>query len=849
MNFTNAELLKARERKMARFSPKFNNEGDGKKRGGAENQAEGAQAPKRRKLVKVSSAAGSSNPGAQPPNAAASKGKKVAKAYTATTTESTTIPVPNLATADAATAVAAKSTTVGATAASADATTTSGDQSPAADTTATISQTSAVEKLVAFNAAAAEAERLRAENAKHQEDTVGWKKRFDKLLEQAGKEKVQADKLIGTAGIKIGELENDLELMREEADGLDASLQACKKEKAQVEKDLVARSEALAAKESQLDALRVELESVRKALAEQEKKYAESLASARADLEVAVRTASEEIKKADEVHGAALAAKDSDITSHLAKIKELEGELVMEKAKATEAREQAADIAYDNRERGFYLAKDQAQHLFPNLDFSAMGVMKEITAEGLATGKKRGDVENQAEGAQVPKRRRLVKGFSASSSNPGAQPTAAAASSKSPTDGTSKLPAAEASAAAATEPVTVTALNSAAAGTATGAAAKSATIGATTTNTDQSSTAGISAAAAATCSNAAAGEKGRETEKENPKSPPRQVTPPSPHPTNDERSLSPPPRQEERPSPDAATTSEAAQIEQAPGNRGGSSSHFNMLPNAIEPSEFLLTGLNRDVIEKEVLSRGINETKEKTLACLLRAWCIFAHAFDNFNSAVAEAERIGELEDHLKLMKEEADDLDASLQACKKEKDQVEKDLAAKGEALAAKELELETFGVELELAKKALAEQEKKSAESLALVKADLEAMRATSEEIKKANEAHEATLVMKDAEITSLLARIKELEGELSVEKAKATEAREQAADIAYDNRERGFYLAKDQAQHLFPNLDCSAMGAMKEITAEGLPLPPSVMHFPVISIYKQHFAIVLISPLNTL
>ncbi|XP_057429877.1 uncharacterized protein LOC130722987 [Lotus japonicus] len=247
-------------------------------------------------------------------------------------------------------------------------------------------------------------------------------------------------------------------------------------------------------------------------------------------------------------------------------------------------------------------------------------------------GKRRGGAENQAEGAQAPKRRRLVKGSSASSFNPSAQPTAGAvakgkkaastaaiASSKLPTDGTSQLPTAEASAAAATEPVNVTTLDSAAAGTATGAAVKSTTIGATTTTTDQPSTTDTSAAAATTCSNAAAGEKERETEKENPKSPPRQVTPPSPPPTNDERSLSPPPRQEERPSPGAATTSEAAQIEQAPGNRGGSSSHFNMLPNAIEPSEFLLTGLNRDVIEKEVLSRGINEIKEETLACLLRA--------------------------------------------------------------------------------------------------------------------------------------------------------------------------------------------------------------------------------------
>ncbi|XP_057432072.1 uncharacterized protein LOC130724814 [Lotus japonicus] len=150
MNFTNAELLKARERKMARFSPKFNNEGDGKKRGGAENQAEGAQAPKRRKLVKVSSVAGSSNPGAQPTIAAASKGKKVAKASVATATESTTVPAPN-------SAAAAKSTTVGATAASAGATTTSVDQSPAADTTTNISQPSAVEELVAVNATKAAA--------------------------------------------------------------------------------------------------------------------------------------------------------------------------------------------------------------------------------------------------------------------------------------------------------------------------------------------------------------------------------------------------------------------------------------------------------------------------------------------------------------------------------------------------------------------------------------------------------------------------------------------------------------------------------------------------------------------
>ncbi|XP_057444128.1 uncharacterized protein LOC130736304 [Lotus japonicus] len=415
----------------------------------------------------------------------------------------------------------------------------------------------------------------------------------------------------------------------------------------------------------------------------------------------------------------------------------------------------------------------------------------------------------------------------AGSSNPGAQPITAAVS-KGKNVGKAS---ANVSATAATESAQP-APNSAAGGTATVAAAKSTTVGATPTTVGQSSIAGtttntsspsaaLNATTAAASSDAPAG--GKETEKETSKSPPRQVTPPSPPPTNDGRSMSSPPHHEERSSPGAATTFEAARIERAPGNEGGSSSYHNMLPNAIEPSEFLLTGLNP--AEAERLKAESDRHQEAAAAwekccdkLVAQAGKEKVHADKLIGSA---GNRIGELEDHLKLMKEEADGLDASLQACKKEKDQAEKDLAAKSEALAAKESELKTLGAELELAKKAMAEQEKKSAESLALVKADLEAMRATSEEIKKANEAYGATLVAKDAEITSHLARIKELEGELSVEKAKATEAREQAADIAYDNRERGFYLAKDQAQHLFPNLDFSAMGIMKEITAEGLAI----------------------------
>ncbi|XP_057425904.1 uncharacterized protein LOC130719295 [Lotus japonicus] len=443
-----------------------------------------------------------------------------------------------------------------------------------------------------------------------------------------------------------------------------------------------------------------------------------------------------------------------------------------------------------------------------------------FNAEG--DGKKRGGAESQTEGAQAPKRRKLVKVSSVAPgsaaggpSNAGAQPTAAAlskgkdvaatatiASSQSPTGGTSQFSAAKASAATATKSALVTAPNSATAGATTVGASKSTTIGATTATADQTSTAGTTTNA----SQPSAVEKLAAI---------NATTAAAPPPTNDGRSMSPPPRQEERPPPDAAPTFEAARIEQAPGNKGGYPSYYNMLPNAIEPSEFLLTSLNRDAIEKEVSSQGINETKEETLACLLRAGCIFAHTFDNFNAAAAETERlkaesaqhqevvaswkkrfdklldqagkekvqadkligaagnrIGELEDDLKLMKDEADGLDASLQACKKQKDQVEKDLAAKGEALAAKESELEILGAELQSAKKALAEQEGKSAESLASAKADLEAvMRATAEEIKKADESQGAALAARDAEITSHLARIKELESELSAEKAKAT------------------------------------------------------------------------------
>ncbi|XP_057429831.1 COP1-interactive protein 1-like [Lotus japonicus] len=466
--------------------------------------------------------------------------------------------------------------------------------------------------------------------------------------------------------------------------------------------------------------------------------------------------------------------------------------------------------------------------------------------------KKRGEKENKGEGAQAPKRRKLVKTSSvaanpaatrleaADTSTPNSQaPIATATKSKNANAAaTGSKPLAGETTSAVTKPT--------ATGTSTSAATKSTAAGATTSAATKSTAAGATTAAAklaavnaataafraasTTLASATASESAiigvatsqqqqeweKRKEKEVPKSPPRQnpdatrqVTPPGPPPTNAERTSTPSPRQEERP-PIPKATITPAQIGQATGDKEASSSHSQMLRDAIEPSEFLLTGINREVIEKEVLSRGINETKEESLSCLLRVGCIFAHAFDSFSATAAATEelraenaklgedgaawkksfekildhsgkekirtdkmigaagnKIGELEDHLKLMKEEVDGLDASLQACKKEKEQVEKDLVSKGEALAAKESDLKSLVAELKSAKKALAEQEKKVVEAQETARADLEAVKkASAEEVRKMAEAHGAALAAKELEMTPLLAKLKELESELAVE-----------------------------------------------------------------------------------
>lgn len=46
-------------------------------------------------------------------------------------------------------------------------------------------------------------------------------------------------------------------------------------------------------------------------------------------------------------------------------------------------RKELAMVAAAQCVEGFYLAQDQAQHFFPNLDLSSMGMFKEITPTGL----------------------------------------------------------------------------------------------------------------------------------------------------------------------------------------------------------------------------------------------------------------------------------------------------------------------------------------------------------------------------------------------------------------------------------------------------------------------------------
>lgn len=52
-------------------------------------------------------------------------------------------------------------------------------------------------------------------------------------------------------------------------------------------------------------------------------------------------------------------------------------------AEKTALRNEVADAVSEQREEGFYLAKDQAQFLYPNIDLSPMGIFKEITETDL----------------------------------------------------------------------------------------------------------------------------------------------------------------------------------------------------------------------------------------------------------------------------------------------------------------------------------------------------------------------------------------------------------------------------------------------------------------------------------
>ncbi|XP_057433028.1 uncharacterized protein LOC130725827 [Lotus japonicus] len=454
MKFTHEELLRAAERKLARFPPKFNAEGDGqKKRAERDGKGEGNQAPKRRKLIKDPAF-----------HATASNTANTAKQGRNQVPPSPPRQVPNtLVHQTSETQSSQSQATPSATAKSTNNQTPAtppyqGDKQPtpsprqedrlstppphqenrpptppphqenrpptppphqenrpptppphkenrpptppSPNTPPNLAQqetevfskgtketseecitsllhagcifAKTFQKLIAV---AATSEELKAENDQLCGSVKDWQARFDQFVTAASKEKVRTDKMMGAAGRKIGELETDLSNMRAEADDLDAKLKDRKEEKERVKRELTAKDEVLAAKDSELNSIRAELEAIKKALGEETEKATEAQA--------AVLAATEEKKKISETHQAALAEKETELGALRSKLEEMEKELSEEKAKAGEAREKAADIAYENREEGFYIAKDQAQFLFPNLDFSPMGVMKEITKDGL----------------------------------------------------------------------------------------------------------------------------------------------------------------------------------------------------------------------------------------------------------------------------------------------------------------------------------------------------------------------------------------------------------------------------------------------------------------------------------
>lgn len=155
-----------------------------------------------------------------------------------------------------------------------------------------------------YGVAVADAEKLKAENVELQLSNSQWNVRFDKLLTSAAKEKIELEKKLNTMGIHIGEVQVDLANRVAEIAELDGALKEHEEKAMHAQQYLAAKDEVLASKESELNSLRTELEAKEKELAE-------------------------------------------------------------EKKKAIEAREPAVDAAYAHREEGFYLAKYQAQYLFP----------------------------------------------------------------------------------------------------------------------------------------------------------------------------------------------------------------------------------------------------------------------------------------------------------------------------------------------------------------------------------------------------------------------------------------------------------------------------------------------------
>ncbi|XP_057443477.1 uncharacterized protein LOC130735543 [Lotus japonicus] len=249
---------------------------------------------------------------------------------------------------------------------------------------------------------------------------------------------------------------------------------------------------------------------------------------------------------------------------------------------------------------------------------------------------------------------------------------------------------------------------------------------------------------------------------------------------------------------------------------GAPNDSSSMMRDAINPVEFLLSGISRDCLEKEVFGKGLDDAGRECVASILHAGCIFAYAFKKLEASTTEEEKLRAeyaalAIEHTKCLGR----LDKIVTGEAKAKNAIEKKLVSAAYELSEARIELANWDGAIE----ELEEDLKAAKQEVETAKQEVQTAK---QEAQSALAAKDEALDLKDKELSSLKAELEEKAKELVEEKEKVAKARESAADEALEQREEFFYLAKDQAQFLFPNLDLSPMGMLKAITDVGLVGP---------------------------